>query len=73
LFFEDVVTEQDDPAYSWEEADHGQRQFTFFSSTLLTLNALDEVDHADPTLTGDEELHTHKVESTFDEQGSVLG
>lgn len=34
---------------------------------------LDEVDHADPTLTGDEELYTHKVESTFDEQESVLG
>lgn len=40
LFFEDVVTEQDDPAYSWEEADHGQHQSTFFIFilTLLTLN-----------------------------------
>lgn len=36
LFFEDVhleVTEQDDPAYSWQEADHGQHQFTFLFYT----------------------------------------
>ena len=29
LFFEDVVTEQDDPAHSWSEADHGQCQFIY--------------------------------------------
>lgn len=75
LFFKDVhleVTEQDDTVYSWQEADHGQHQFTSLFTTLLTLNVLDEVDHADPTLTEDE-LYTHKVESAFDEQESVLG
>jgi hypothetical protein len=44
-----------------------------YFTTLLTLNVLDEVDHADPTPTEDEELYTHKVESTFDERESVLG
>jgi hypothetical protein len=44
----------------------------YFQRSLL-LNVLDEVDHADPTLTEDEELHTHKVESTFHEQVSVFG
>ena len=44
-----------------------------YFTPLLTLNVLDEVDHADPTLTEEEELYTHKVETTFDEQESVLG
>lgn len=42
-----------------------------FQRSLL-LNVLDEADHADPTLTEDEELYTHKVETTFDEQESFL-
>lgn len=41
--------------------------------TLFTLNVLDEVDHADPTITGDQELYPHNGESTTDEQESVLG
>ena len=45
----------------------------FYFIPLLTLNVLDEVDRADPTLTEEEELYTHKVETTFDEQESVLG
>jgi hypothetical protein len=44
-----------------------------YLTTFLTLNVLDEVEHVDPTLTEDEELYTHKVESTFDERESVLG
>lgn len=39
----------------------------------LTLNVSDEVDHADPTFAEGEEPYTHKVESRFDEQESVLG
>lgn len=45
----------------------------FIFSTLLTVNFSDEVDHADPTLAEGEEPYTHKVESIFDGQESVLG
>lgn len=72
FFFEDVrleVAEQDDPANSWQETDHGQHQSMSLIYDAPYFNVLD--DHADPT--EDEELYIHKVESTFDEQESVLG